>query len=291
MEAPLVEPARPAASAVPHIVIQPSSGWQLINWKELVAYRDLFWLLALRDVTVRYKQTVLGFGWAIIRPVFSMIVFSVIFGRLAEVPSDGVPYPLFSFAALLPWTYFSTAVNSSTSSLIAQKGVFTKVYFPRLIIPTVPLLTNLVDFGIAFGVLAIMMVGYGVMPTAGVLALPLLILLAMMAAAGIGFWLSALAVQYRDVAQAMSFAMQLLMYAAPVVFPVSLITTTYGETARLLYGLYPIVGVIEGFRSALLGTVPMPWDLIGMGFLSATLVLVSGAFYFRRTERIFADVA
>ncbi len=268
-------------------IIEPKKGWQLINWGELRAYKDLFYFLVWRDIKVLYKQTVLGFAWAIIRPFFSMIVFSVIFGRLAEVPSDGVPYPIFSYAALLPWTYFSTAMTASTGSLLGNKGMLTKIYFPRLIIPMTPVLAKLVDFGIAFLILGVLMVWYSIAPTLNILFLPLLVLLMVLSAAGIGMWLSALAIQYRDIKHGIRFVSQLLMYAAPVVWPVSLIPEQY----RLLYGLYPMAGVIEGFRSSLIGTNPMPWDLILMGSLSAFLIAFSGALYFYYMERIFADVA
>ena len=284
----------PAPPAPPTMVIEARPGWRLIDWRELRQYRDLFYFLVLRDVKVLYKQTVLGFAWAIIRPVFSMIVFSIIFGGLADVPSDGVPYPIFSFAALLPWTYFSTAMTKSTSSLVANMNMLTKVYFPRLVIPMTPVLAGLVDFAIAAGVLGVLMAYYGIAPTVYALALPLLILLMILTAAGVGLWLSALTIQYRDVRHAITFLSQLLMYAAPVVWPVSLITEKFpvwGETIRLAYGLYPMAGVIEGFRAALLGTTPMPWDLIAVGSLSALLLCLSGAFYFRRMERTFADVA
>lgn len=276
---------------VTQIIIEPKSGWQLIDWKELREYKDLFYFLVWRDIKVLYKQTILGFAWAVIRPVFSMIVFSVIFGRLAKVPSDGVPYPIFSYAALVPWTYFATAMTESTNSLVTNARMLTKVYFPRLVIPMTPVLAKLVDFGIAFTILGLLMAWYGFAPTWNVLFLPLLILLMVLTASGIGMWLSALAIQYRDVRYAIQFVVQVLMYAAPVVWPVSLITERFGETARLLYGLYPMAGVIEGFRSALIGTNPMPWDLILMGTLSAVVIALSGVFYFRRMERIFADVA
>jgi len=269
------------------IIIEPKSGWQLIDWRELRQYRDLLYFLVWRDIKVRYKQTVLGFAWAIITPLFSMLVFSVIFGRLAKVPSDGIPYPIFSYAALLPWTYFSASMTASTGSLISNSSVLTKVYFPRLIIPVTPVLANLIDFSIAFALLGAMMAWYAVMPTAQILFLPLLILLMILTAAGIGMWLSALALQYRDVKHAMQFVTQILMYAAPVVWPASLIPGKY----RLLYGLYPMAGVIEGFRSSLMGTNPMPWDLIGMGAISAALIGLSGALYFRQMERTFADMA
>jgi len=273
------------------LTIAPKKGWQLIDWKELVEYSDLFYFLVLRDVKALYKQTILGFAWAIIRPVFSMLIFSLVFGSLAKVPSDGIPYPVFSYAALIPWTYFSTAMTFSTQSLISGRGIFTKVYFPRLIIPLVAVLSKLVDFAISFIILFILMAWYGIMPTINVLWLPLLIILMMLTASGIGMWLSALAIQYRDIPHGINFLTQLLMYAAPVVWPVSLIADKFGNNIQLLYGLYPMVGIIEGFRSSLLGHNPMPWDLIGMGAITAIILFFTGALYFKRKERIFADVA
>lgn len=268
-------------------IIEAKKGWQVIDWRELRQYRDLFYFLVLRDIKVLYKQTVLGFAWAILQPVFSMVVFSIVFGRLAQIPSDGVPYPLFSYAALVPWTYFAGAMNGATNSLISNGAMLSKVYFPRLVIPMTPVLAKLVDFVIALAIVAVLMLWYRTPPTWNVLYLPLLVLLMVLTAAGIGMWLSALAIQYRDVRFAISFLSQLLMYAAPVVWPVSLVPIEY----RLVYGLYPMAGVIEGFRAALLGSAPMPWDLIGMGTVSALLLALSGAFYFRRMERVFADVA
>ncbi|HET7537864.1 MAG TPA: ABC transporter permease [Candidatus Didemnitutus sp.] len=279
---------------LPHLVIQPKSGWRFVDWRELVRYRDLFWFLSMRDVTVRYKQTVMGFGWAIIRPVASMVIFSVVFGRLARMPSDGIPYPLFCLSAMIPWTYFSTAFTSSSQSLVSNAGMLKKVYFPRVIIPLTPVLGGLIDFGVALIILALLMPLYGIYPGAGVVVLPLLIAIMMIAAAGLGLWLSALAVQYRDVSQAMPFVGQILMYAAPVVWPVTLIVQQFpnhGESLRLVYGLYPMAGVIEGFRAALLNRGPLPWDLIGIGAVVSIALLISGVFYFRRLERIFADVA
>lgn len=276
----------------PHqIIIEPPKGWQAINWRELWQYKDLFYFLVLRDIKVLYKQTILGFAWAIIRPVFSMVVFTIIFGNIAQVNSDGVPYAVFSYVALVPWTYFAAALTGSTESLIGNSGMLTKVYFPRLVFPMAPVFAKLLDFVISFSIIILMMLWFRIAPTVNVLFLPLLIVLMILTASGIGMWLAALAVQYRDVKHAMSFATQLLMYAAPVVWPVSALTDRFGETARLVYGLYPMAGVIEGFRSALLNTTPMPWDLIGLGTLSAVLIAVSGAFYFRRMEGVFADVA
>ena len=274
-----------------NIVIKPRLGWQVIDWKELVEYRDLFYFLIKRDVMVIYQQTVMGFTWAIIRPVFSMIIFSVVFGGLAKIPSDGIPYPIFSYSALIPWTYFSSAMNSSAQSLIIGKAIFTKVYFPRLIIPLTPILSQLVDFTIAFLILIVLMIWYGISATLNILFLPVLILLMMLTASGIGMWLSAMAIQYRDIPQGISFLSQFLMYAAPVVWPLSLIEERFGETVVFLYAIYPMAGVIEGFRSAVLGHKAMPWELIFIGTISAIVIFVSGALYFRKKERIFVDVA
>lgn len=272
-------------------IIEPRTGWQLIDWRELLRYKDLLYFMVRREVIVLYKQTILGFAWAIIRPVFSMIVFSIVFGGLANMPSDGVPYPVFSYVALVPWTYFSTAMTKSTQSLIGGAGIFTKVYFPRLIIPLTPVIAGLVDFIIALGVVGVLMAYFHIVPTWNILWLPLLVVIMIMTSAGIGMWLSALAIQYRDVRHAIQFMSQLLMYAAPVVWPVSLLSEKFGANIVMWYGFYPMAGVIEGFRSALIGTNPMPWDLIGMGTISGAFLLLTGALYFRRKERIFADVA
>ncbi len=272
-------------------VIEAQNGFKLIDFKELLTYKDLFYFLVLRDITVIYKQTVLGFAWAIINPLFSMVVFSVIFGNLAKVPSDGIPYPIFSFAALLPWNYFSQSMINSTNSLISNSSVFTKVYFPRIVIPLTPILSKLLDFSIAFLILALLMLYFGILPTFNIIYLPLLIILMILTSSGIGMWLSALAIQYRDIKFAVHFLSQLLMYAAPVVWPTSLIEKNFGYTAKLVYALYPLAGIIEGFRAALLSKTLMPWDLISIGAFSSLIIFISGLFYFKRTERIFADVA
>ncbi len=273
--------------AVKQTIIKARKGWQIINWKELRKYKDLFYFLVMRDIKVIYKQTVLGFLWAIIRPVFTMVVFSIVFGRLAKIPSDGIPYPIFSYVALIPWTYFSTSLNKSTQSLVGNAPMLTKVYFPRLIIPMTPVLAGLFDFIISFSVLGALMAWYKVVPTTNIIFLPFLVLLMIMTASGMGMWLSALAIQYRDVQHAIQFLVQLLMYTAPVVWPVSIIP----EKFRLAYGLYPMAGIIEGFRSSLIGANPMPWDLIAVGTVSTFIITLSGALFFRRMERIFADVA
>lgn len=271
----------------PHLtVIEPQPGWRMVDWRELWQYRDLFFFLVWRDIKTQYAQSVMGVGWAVLQPVVSMVVFTIVFGKLAQVSSDGIPYSIFNYAGLVPWTYFSGSLTAATGSLVSSKAMITKVYFPRLVIPVAPVLGKLVDFGIAMLILFGMMLWFRIWPTIGVLALPLLVLLMMLTAAGAGMWLTALSVQYRDINYAMSFSMTLLMYAAPVVYPASLIP----EQFRLLYALNPMVGVIEGFRSALLGTNPMPWDFIAIGSVTAILIAISGIAYFRRMEKIFADV-
>lgn len=275
------------ADNIPDITIIDADERQpLVDWRELRQYRDLFYFLVWRDVKTRYAQSVLGVGWAVIQPLFSMVVFTIVFGGLANVDSDGVPYAVFSYTALVPWTYFSGSLTASSGSLVSSSNLLTKVYFPRIVIPVAPLLSKLVDFGIAFLILIVMLFWFRITPTIGVLFLPFLILLMMLTAGGMGMWLTALSVQYRDVNYAMGFVVQLLMYAAPVVYPASAVP----EQFRLLYSLFPMAGVIEGFRSALLGTVPMPWDMIAVGTLSASVIAFTGALYFRRMEAIFADV-
>lgn len=276
---------------VPHTRIEATSGWQLVDWKELFAYKDLFFFLVWRDIKVLYKQTVLGFSWALIRPLFQMVVFTIVFGNMAKVSSDGVPYAIFNYVALVPWTYFSSSMTASTTSMVSSANMITKVYFPRLVIPMTAVLAKLVDFAIAFLIIFGLMAWYQIAPTWNVLYLPLLILLMVTTAAGIGMWLSALTIQYRDIKHASTFMTQLLMYAAPVVWPASLILENYGGLAYKLYGIYPMAGVIEGFRAALLDSRPMPWDLIGIGAITGMILFVTGAFYFKRMERRFADVA
>ena len=268
-------------------VIEHRSGWQSVDVRELWDYRDLFLFLIWRDLKARYAQSALGVGWAVIQPVFYMIVFTIVFGRLAEVSSDGRPYAIFSYTALLPWTYFATALTDSTNSLVQGASMLSKVYFPRLVLPMSAALGKLVDFAIASVVLGVLLVWFRIVPTTWALVLPVLVVLMVLWAAGLGMWLTALAIQYRDIRHAIPFLVQLMMYGSPVVYPASLIPDQY----RLLYALNPMVGVIEGFRSAVLGTNAMPWDMIGVGFAVAIVVFTGGLFYFRRTERIFADVA
>jgi lipopolysaccharide transport system permease protein len=273
------------------VIIKPHKGIKPIDWKELRQYKDLLYFMVLRDITVIYKQTIMGFAWAIVNPVVSMIIFNVVFGKLAKISSDGIPYPLFSYCALVPWTYFANAMNASGGSLIQSSSIFTKVYFPRIIVPLTPVFSKLADFSISFALLIVFLIVYREVPDYEIFAIPLLIVLMIITVAGIGFWLSALALQYRDVKFAITFITPLLMYGAPVVFPSSMILEKFGHTNYILYGLYPMAGVIEGFRGALLPQKTIPWDLVGMGALSATVILFFGWRFFRKTEAFFADVA
>lgn len=275
----------PPPADLPVMRIAPSHGWKVLDLREMWEYRELLYFLTWRDIRVRYKQTVLGAAWAIIQPFFTMVVFSLFFGRLAKVPSDGVPYPIFSYAALLPWNYFAYSLSQAGNSLVGSANLIRKVYFPRLVIPLASVLAGLVDFAVAFLVLLGMMVYFGVRPTAGALLLPGFLLLALVTALGVGLWLSALNVKYRDVRYVIPFLTQFWMFATPVAYPSSLLS----EPWRTLYGLNPMVGVVEGFRWALLGTQP-PSTMVGVSVLVAVVLLVSGAFYFRRVEKTFADV-
>ena len=259
----------------------------LINWRELWQYKDLFLFLVWRDIKTRYAQSILGVGWAVIQPVFSMIVFTIVFGNLAKVNSEGVPYAIFSYTALVPWTFFSSSLTSASGSLIGSKNLITKVYFPRLVIPITPVIGKLIDFGISFLILLGLMVWFEVSPTIWALMIPAFILLMMLSAAGIGMWLTALSIQYRDIQYGSNFFVQLLMYASPVIYAASTIPEKY----QLIYAINPMVGVIEGFRAALLGTRAMPWNLLAVGTFMAVIFFISGALYFKSMERYFADVA
>lgn len=272
--------------APPTVVIRPSRGWIPLRLHELWQYRELLYFLTWRDIKVRYKQTVLGAAWAIIQPFFTMIVFSLFFGRLAQIPSEGVPYPIFSYTALLPWTFFSQGLSQSANSLVGNANLLTKVYFPRLVIPLSAVLSPLVDFLIAFTVLVGMMFYYGVYPTGAVVWLPAFLLLAFITALGVGLWLSALNVQYRDVRYTIPFLTQLWLFATPVIYPSGLLPGTW----RILLGLNPMTGVVEGFRWVLLGTGSAPGGMIWASVAMAVVLLVTGAFYFRHMEKTFADV-
>jgi lipopolysaccharide transport system permease protein len=266
--------------------IRPSRGWPSLNLKDVWEYRELLYFLAWRDVKVRYKQTVLGVIWAVMQPVFTMIVFSIFFGWLVKVPSDGLPYPFFAFCALLPWQLFASSLTATSNSLVANQHLITKISFPRLVIPLSATAGSLLDFSIAFLVLLAMMIGYKIVPTIAMLALPLFVLLTIAVALGIGMWFSALNVKYRDVRHVLPFLTQVWMFATPVVYPSSLVP----ESWRMLYALNPMVGVIEGVRWALLGTSNAPGSMLLLSTAVTSVLLVSGVFYFRRAERIFADM-
>jgi lipopolysaccharide transport system permease protein len=266
-------------------VIKPPARWEFIDFKELYEYRDLFWSMVWRSIKVLYAQTILGFAWAIIGPFMQVILFSVIFGKVAKVPTDGIPYVLFSTVAVIPWTYMSQATSLASQSLVTGTSMLGKVYFPRLIFPVTPVFAKLVDFTISLLLLVAVMVYYQVAPTWNLIYLPLFILLMIMIPAGIGMWSSALAIRFRDVKHAMPFFISLLIYTAPILYSASTIPAEY----RVFYSLNPLVGVIEGFRSCLLG-LPLEWVYIMPSFVTATLLLFAGALYFRRMERVFVDV-
>ncbi|MGI8402107.1 MAG: ABC transporter permease [Gemmatimonadaceae bacterium] len=274
------------ASAPPEVHIRPSTGWVSLRLKELFEYRELLYFMVWRDIKVRYKQTALGASWAIIQPFFTMIVFSLFFGKLAKIPSDGVPYPIFSFAALVPWSFFATSLTNTSNSLVGSSNLIKKVYFPRLAIPIATVLSGLVDFGVAFLMLIAMMFWYRIVPTGNVVWLPLFVLLAFVTALGVGLWLSAMNVQYRDVKYVVPFLTQFWLFATPVAYPSSLLTGRWRE----VYALNPMVGVVEGFRWALLGTRTEALGVIAVSSVTAAVILISGAYYFRRMERTFADV-
>ena len=265
--------------------IQPSSGWQIINLKELLQYRDLFYFLVWRDIKARYAQTILGFSWAIIQPLIQIILFTIIFGKVAKLPTDGIPYILFTSVAIIPWTYMSQAMTNSSQSLIAGSSMLGKIYFPRLIFPITPCLSGLVAFGISMVIILCLLLYYRVPLTWNLLLFPLFLMMMLAIPLGIGLGSSSLAIRFRDVKQAMPFLIRMMMFSAPIVYSASTIPETY----RILYSLNPIVGVIEGFRACLLGT-PMPWLYIWPGMITTAILLVGGAFYFKRMERIIVDV-
>lgn len=275
-----------SSSDPPVFRIEPNRGWVALKLSELWEYRELLYFLAWRDIKIRYKQTLLGAAWAIIQPFFTMVVFSVFFGRLAHIPSDGVPYPLFSYTALVPWTFFANGLNQSSNSLVNGAQLVQKVYFPRLILPIAAVLSGVVDFILAFIVLLGMTLYYGLVPTSNVVWLPAFLILALITSLGVGLWLSTLNVQYRDVRHAVPFITQFWLFATPIAYP----STLLSEPWRTLYGLNPMVGVVEGFRWALLDTDTHPEAIIIVSSLMAVAILIAGAFYFRRMEKTFADV-
>ncbi len=270
---------------MPAVIIGPSRGLLAIRWRDLWEYRELFFFLVWRDIKVRYKQTILGAAWAIIQPLTTMVVFSIFFGRLAGISSDGHPYPVFSYAGLLPWQLFASGLAAAANSLLASSSMVRKVYFPRIALPVSGVLASLVDFAIAFVVLIGLMIWYGIVPTLATLLLPLFLLQALITALGVGLWLSALSARFRDVRHALPFMVQFWLFATPVVYPSSLLS----EPWRTLYGLNPMVGVVEGFRWALLGSAP-PGGMIVFSAAASLLALITGLIYFQSVERQFADV-
>jgi len=271
---------------VPVTVIEPSRGWVSLRLRALWRSRELLYFLIWRDVKVRYKQTLLGAAWAILQPLLTMVVFSIFFGKLARMPSDGVPYPLFAYVALVPWTFFANGLILSSGSLVSNQTLLRKVYFPRLVIPISAVASGLIDFGIAFVVLLGLAARYGVTPTSHMLWLPALVLLALVTALGVGLWFSALNVLYRDIQYVVPFLVQVWLYATPIVYPSSLVP----ERWRTLYALNPMVGVVEGFRWALLGTGTAPGPMILVSAAAALALMIGGLFFFRRMEKSFSDV-
>ncbi|HKS08332.1 MAG TPA: ABC transporter permease [Pyrinomonadaceae bacterium] len=275
-----------AGEDLPTLLITPPNRWIPLQLSELWEYRELLYFLIWRDIKVRYKQTALGAAWAVIQPLFMMLVFSLFFGRLAKLPSDGIPYPVFTLCALIPWQLFANALTESSNSLIGNQNLITKVYFARLVIPLAAVLSGLVDFLIAFVILIGMMLFYSIVPGPAILALPGFILLAVLTALAVGLWLSALNVQYRDVRYTMNFLVQFWLFATPVAYPSSIVP----ENWRALYGLNPMAGVVEGFRWALLGKSSPPSAMLLVSVIVVLVLLVGGLYYFRRMEQEFADV-
>ncbi len=278
-----------ATPEIPHLVIEPRDSWRALNLRDLWRYRELFYFLTWRDVKVRYKQTSLGVAWAVIQPLFNMLIFTLLFGKLAGLPSDNIPYPLFAYAGLLPWTFFSNAISSSGNSLVGSSHLITKVYFPRMIIPAAAVLAGLVDFAFAFAVMALLLVWYQVPLGINILLLPLLILLTSTLALGTGMWLSALNVKYRDIRYVIPFLVQFWMFATPIIYPISLMPQRY----RVILALNPMTGIIEGYRVALLGGVNgarFDWQSLGFSAAITVAMLIYAAYDFRRMEKTFADV-
>ena len=269
----------------PVTVIEARSGWQVVNFKELGEYIDLFYSMVWREIKILYAQTVLGFLWAIFQPLLQIVIFTVVFGKVAKIPTDGIPYVLFSTVAIIPWTYLSQSVSQSSQSLIAGQGMLGKVYFPRLIFPFTPVLAKLVDFGISMFIILGVCAFYRVYPTWNLLLFPLLFVVMVSTAAGMGMWLSALAIRFRDVKHALPFAIRMLMYSAPIVYSASSIPEKY----RIIYSLNPIVAITEGYRACFLGT-PIEWQYLWPGIIFAQIILITGMLYFHRIERVFVDV-
>lgn len=278
--------AGPSSSCRPHLVLRASRGWVSINWRELWEYRELLYFLVWRDLKVRYKQTIVGASWAIIQPVCMMIVFSVVFGKLAKLPSQGLPYPVFNYSALLPWQFFAKALTEASTSLVMNERIIGKVYFPRILVPTAVTMAGLVDFLIAFVVLVVLMVYYGITPTWAIFLTPVFLLVTIITALGLAFWLSALDVEFRDVRYTLPFLTQLWFFATPIAYSSAELVPERWQT---LYGLNPMVGVVEGFRWSLLGTPAPNFAMLGVSAATVVVIFVGGVMFFRRMERTLAD--
>lgn len=282
-------PLEHVEGSIPHLILEPTRSWVALNLRDLWAYRELLYFLTWRDVRVRYKQTLLGAGWAVLQPLFTMIVFTIIFGKFAKLPSDGIPYPLFAYSVLMPWTFFSNSLTTSSNSLVVSSGLITKVYFPRLIMPAASILAGLVDFACSFILLVVLMGWYRVPVTLNVIILPLLVAMLMALAIAVGTWLAALHVRFRDVRYIVPFLVQFWLYATPIIYPASIVPDRF----RVVYELNPLVGIVEGFRVALLSGINgalIPWRAIAIGAVVIAGFLMFALYDFRRMERSFADV-
>jgi lipopolysaccharide transport system permease protein len=287
--APAPAPPEPEQAPAPPryvTVIEPDTGWIGLNLREVYGYRDLLFLLVWRDISANYRQSIIGFGWALFKPILSMLVFTLVFGKIAQMDSDDIPYQLFVFAGLLPWMYFSVSLGGSSQSVVSGSNLLTKVYFPRLILPLTSVLSGLLDFGIQFVLLLVLMLAYGRVPGWGLLLLPGLLLLCALAALSVGLWLSALNAKYRDISHLVPFLSQMWMWLTPIVYPSSKVPPGW----RLLFGLNPMTGVVEAFRWSLFGQPAPDWAMMGLSFAVVIVLFVSGLYYFRRVERTFADV-
>jgi lipopolysaccharide transport system permease protein len=286
IDKPLAYTATADARHAAVLSIQPSRGWVSLKLRDLWEYRELMYFLVWRDVKVRYKQTALGVAWVVLQPILTTIIFTVIFGNLAKMPSDNLPYAVFALAGIVPWNFFSGAITRGSMSLVGNAGMISKVYFPRLVMPTAAVMAGIVDLAIVLVLLFGLMIYFGVVPTLAIVTLPLFLLLALVTALGVSLWLAALNVRYRDVNYIVPFITQFWLYATPVVYPSSLIPDKW----RILYGLNPMAGVVEGFRWAVLGTNEAPGPMLAVSVAISAFLLISGAYFFRRVERTFADV-
>jgi len=268
------------------LIIKPKYGFFDINWQEIIEYKELLYFLALREIKIRYKQTVMGAGWAVLQPFFTMIVFTLIFSGIANIPSDGIPYPIFSYSGLILWVYFSNALTLSSNSLVGNTALLSKVYIPRLFIPTAPCLAGVIDYVIAMTILVLMMVYYLFIPNITILILPIVVFFTFLLACGLGYWLSSICVKYRDVKFVMPFFIQLFMFVSPVIYPADIV----GENFRWLLDLNPLTGLINAHRACLLGHMPVDWFGLGTSIIITIIILITGILYLKNTEKYFADL-